>query len=113
MTDLPSFAQVLDATNDTLERTNERLIIAIDEYENIDRKIGSDQFSEDLLATLRHSIQNHRQLVWIFAGSHQIRELRRAPWSSYLISVRTIEIPPFTFDETRRLLTDPLQYSTN
>jgi len=30
---------------------------------------------------------------------------------SYLVSARTIEVPPFTPEETRRLLTEPLRYS--
>jgi hypothetical protein len=57
-------------------------------------------FSEDLLAMLRESIQSHRRLIWVFAGSHHITELTHAPWSSYLVSVRTLEVPPFTEAES-------------
>jgi hypothetical protein len=69
-------------------------------------------FDEDLLATVRESIQTHRQVTWVFAGSHTISELTHAPWSSYLVSARTLEVPPFTEAETRRLLTEPLRYSS-
>lgn len=85
-----------------------RLLLTIDEYENFDQKIGEKAFSTDLLALIRESIQTHRQIVWVFAGSHHVSELRYAPWSSYLISVRTVEVPLFSLDETRRL---PLTYS--
>jgi hypothetical protein len=68
-------------------------------------------FPEDLLATLRESIQTHRRIVWIFAGSHDITELTHAPWTSYLVSARTIEVPLFTEAETRVSLTEPLRYS--
>ena len=47
-----------------------------------------------------------------FAGSHAIAELTHAPWSSYLVSARTLEVPPFAEAETRRLLTEPLRYSS-
>src|SRR3712207_6911741 len=39
-------------------------------------------------------------------------ELPHAPWTSYLVSARTVEVPPFTEAETRLLLTEPLKHST-
>jgi hypothetical protein len=53
----------------------------------------------------------HCRIVWIFAGSHDIAELIHAPWTSYLVSARTIEVPLFTEAEIRALLTDPMHYS--
>jgi hypothetical protein len=73
--------------NERLLAEGRRLLLALDEYENIDQKIGEGVFTEDLLATLRESIQTHRRIVWIFAGSHDITELTHAPWTSYLVSV--------------------------
>ncbi len=37
---------------------------------------------------LRESIQTHRRIVWLFAGSHAIEELTHAEWPSYLIIAR-------------------------
>lgn len=62
----------------------------------------------DILGTIRESIQNHRNITWIFSRSHDISELTVA---NYLISARTIEIPFFTHEETQLLLTDPLKHS--
>jgi len=84
-------------------------LLALDEY--IDRKLGEGVFDEDLLTLIRESIQSHRNLTWIFAGNHGITELTHAEWMSYLVSARTIKVPPFTPEETRRLLTEPLRYS--
>ena len=53
-------------------------MIGIDEYEQIDTKIGEGVFPKDLLATIRESIQQHRQIIWLFAGSHEIAELTHA-----------------------------------
>ena len=102
---------LLKACNEYLEAADQKLILAIDEYENLDRKIGEGVFPRDLLDALRESIQYHRRLIWVFAGSHAIEELRHADWSSYLVSARTLEVPPFTQAETHRLLTEPLRYS--
>ena len=73
--------------------------------------MGDGTFNQDLLSTIRESIQMHRRLIWIFAGSHHITELKHAHWDSYLVSVRTIEVPPFSEAETRLLLTEPLKES--
>lgn len=109
--DLAGVFARLERANARLLAEDRRLLLALDEYEMIDHKIGEAVFSQDLLATLRESIQRHRRIVWIFAGSHDITELTHASWTSYLVSARTIEVPLFIEDETRALLTDPLRYS--
>jgi len=110
-TDLKSFERFLESTQKRLEADDRRLLLAIDEYENLDEKIGEGVLSEDLLAVLRESIQTHRRIIWTFAGSHGIDELTHAPWTSYLVSARTIEVTPFEAAETRLLLTEPLKHS--
>ena len=109
--DLGGLFERLSSANSWLEAAGLRLILAIDEFENIDTKIGEGVFSADLLATIRELVQSHRRLIWLFAGSHRVTMLKNAEWPSYLISVQTIEIPPFTETETHLLLTDPLQRS--
>jgi hypothetical protein len=110
--DLTGLQTYLDATQKLLEAGDRRLLLAIDEYENLDSKIGENVLPEDLLAVMRESIQTHRRIIWIFAGSHGIDELVHAPWTSYLVSARTLEVTPFEPAETRLLLTEPLKHST-
>lgn len=110
--DLPGLFRLLTHENQRAEDAGRRVLLAIDEYENIDNKIAAEVFPQDLLATVRESIQSHRSLTWLFAGSHQITELTAAPWTSYLVSARTIEVPSFTLAETRLLLTEPLKHSS-
>ena len=110
--DLKDLFGFLSACNQILEKDDRRLLISVDEYENIDQKIGQGIFPEDLLATFRESIQSHRRITWLFAGSHDITELVHAPWTSYFVSARTVEVPLFSDQETRLLLTEPLQYSS-
>jgi hypothetical protein len=110
-TSLAETFQFLAKVNALLETEDRRLIFAFDEFEQFDVKIGEGAFNLDLLATIRESVQMHRQLIWVFAGSHHITELKHAPWDSYLVSLRTIEVPPFSAAETRLLLTEPLKES--
>ena len=107
--DLTDLFDFLAKCNQVLEVDDKRLLISVDEYENIDQKIGQGTLPEDLLTTFRESIQSHRHIVWVFAGSHEITELINAPWTSYFVSARTIEMPLFSGRETRLLLTDPPQ----
>jgi hypothetical protein len=110
--DLRDLFGFLSECNQILEKDDRRLLISVDEYENIDQKIGQGIFPEDLLATFRESIQSHRRITWLFAGSHEITELVYAPWTSYFVSARTIEVPLFSDQETRLLLTEPLHHSS-
>lgn len=109
--DLPNLMRFLAWCDGELGHNKGRLILAIDEYEMIDTKIGAGVFGPDLLATLRESIQTHRNVTWVLAGSHEIAELKNAEWASYLVSARTVEVLPFTPAETRQLLTDPVRHS--
>lgn len=110
--DLRDLFSFLSSCNTQLEKDGRRLLLALDEYENIDVKIGERIFPKDLLSTMRESIQSHRHITWIFAGSREITELKHAAWTSYLVSVRTIDVPAFSLRETRLLLTEPLKYSS-
>jgi len=110
--DLKDLFTFLSTCNQILERDQHRLLICMDEYENIDQKIGAGVFPEDLLATIRESIQSHRRITWVFAGSKEITELVKVRWTSYLVSTSTVEVPLFSEQETQLLLTEPLKYSS-
>lgn len=110
--DLPALYELLTKSNFRLAKERKRFLVAIDEYEKIDAKIRERVFTEDLLNTIRESIQAHRNITWIFSGSHEISELTAAPWTSYLVSARTIQVPMFQLTETRLLLTEPFQHAT-
>ncbi len=112
LADLRGLERFLDATQERLDAADARLLFAIDEFEYLDHKIGEGVLSKDLLAVIRESIQAHRRIIWTFAGSHAIDELVHAPWSSYLVSARTVEVTLFEPAETRLLLTEPLKHSS-
>jgi hypothetical protein len=110
--DLGGLFRFLAQCNNAYKSKDHRLLLMIDEYEILDTMIGDSRSPRDLLAMIRESIQSHRSLTWVFAGSHEITDLSHAPWTSYLVSTRTIRVPLFTTEETRLLLTEPLKYST-
>jgi hypothetical protein len=79
-TSLTDLFQILDEANNLLESDDKRLILAFDEFEQFDSKIGAGVFNLDLLSSIRESVQTHRRLIWVFAGSHHITELKHASW---------------------------------
>lgn len=101
----------LSSAHQALAQTEQRVLLAIDEFEKIDEKIRDRVFSIDLLATVRDSIQTHRHVIWAFVGSHALDELEHARWSSYFVGLRTIEVTTFTLNESHQLLTEPLATS--
>jgi hypothetical protein len=103
------FDQLTNA-NRALESGERRLLLAIDEFEKIDAKIGEGVFPTDLLSTVRESIQSHRRIIWAFVGVGDLTELTHPPGPP-ISSACGITVPPFTADETRRLLTEPLAQS--
>ena len=109
--DLAGFLHFLHGCNAAMEPLGRRMVVALDEYEMLDEKLREGVFTKDLLATLRESIQSHRRIIWVFSGNADVTELTGADWTSYLISVRTLEVPLFTLEETHLLLTEPLKHS--
>ncbi len=100
---------ILEEVDRQLTKQGRRLLLAFDEFETIDLKVGERVFPEDLLRTIRQSIQSHRQIIWLFAGGSDFEELPHAEWASYLVNVQKVEIPLFSEAECRELLTDPLK----
>ena len=106
-----AFEDALDRINSRLENQNRRVIVAIDEYEEMNEKIVNGEFDIQILKSLRNSIQEHRHIVWLFAGNKGFEELEGVPWAEYLISIRTMTIGMFTPEESLRLLSDPLGHA--
>lgn len=103
--------QTLEQVNQELHEQGQRLLLAFDEFEMIDQKIAEGVFKLDLLNLVRESVQTHRRIIWAFAGSHDLSELSLDRWSSYFVSLRTINVGPFEDSETRLLLTKPMCHS--
>jgi len=54
--DTVAFYDYLEACDTSLRAADKRLLLALDEYEYIDRKLGEGVFDEDLLTLIRESI---------------------------------------------------------
>jgi hypothetical protein len=93
------------------------ILLALDEFEALDRAINEKRFSEEaVLGTLRHIIQHRPRFKLLLAGSHTLNEFRR--WSSYLINAQMLHISYLHESEARQLIERPvdnfaLSYATD
>lgn len=112
---LPEFEHWLSCCNIWLVEMNRHLMLVIDGYEILDHSLSKGLskggFDPDLMTVISRSIQNHPRLIWCFAGNSPVSELTNHLLASCLTGARTLEIPPFTIDETRQLLTEPMRHS--
>ncbi len=90
-----------------LERHNRFCLILIDEYEEIDFHIDKG-ISRELLIELRDILQHRSRIMFLFAGTHYLRDLSKVNWSEIFINVKTLKISFLTRDEGFRLLTGPV-----
>ena len=109
--DLAELAAFLRELNERLTKAGRRLLIALDEYEVIDEKIGSGQLSADILMQIRAAIQHQRQIRWLVSGVHHFMEMKHGEWAATFTACQMVELRPFTEAETRELLTEPLKHA--
>ena len=99
------FYDFLENLDKELKMAKKRVLFMLDEYEWINQLTG--KLPEELPVRINQSTQSHSNITWIFAGGHKITEFKEVPLGKSLITAKTIEIPFFTLEETKRLLTDP------
>jgi hypothetical protein len=83
-----------------------RILLNLDEFENIGTAISDGKLSLNLLNELRHLIQHYDQLAFMFSGVQTLEELG-PNWSSYFISVVPIEMGYLEPHEAEDLLRNP------
>jgi hypothetical protein len=113
----PQDADLLQAPYRTFERylkqvetklgAAEGLIIAIDEFEQIENLIQAGRIESDLMAFLRGVVQMSSQLAFAFAGLHTLEEMTEDYFHPFFASVIPIKVGFLSFGATRQLLANP------
>lgn len=85
---------------------NQRILLNLDEFEKIGTAVREGRLSDRLLDELRHLIQHWEPLSFLFSGVQTLEEIG-PNWSSYFISVKSMEIDYLKPDEAEKLLRDP------
>ena len=85
---------------------DKKFLLCLDEFERLEEVIDTTG-SRAPLNLFRYVMQNRRQWVLLFSGSHRLDELEPY-WSDYLIGTRTIPISYLQPAETRDLIQHPV-----
>jgi len=101
------YAALEDWLDQMVPRLDERrVLLCLDEFEKLGSAIQQDKIPLTLFDELRHLIQHHDELGFLFCGVQTLDELG-PNWSSYFISVRPIEMTYLEPAEAHDLLTNP------
>jgi ligand-binding sensor domain-containing protein len=96
---LPSLFRLLDG---------KKLILMLDEFEVIERRIKDGKLDPSLLDYIR-SLMQHTAVRFIFAGTHELAQLRKDYWGIFFNSVRYKKIGLLERDDAIKLITDPVR----
>jgi len=86
-----------------------RLLIAIDEYETLQRRVESRKEDPDIFEYLRSLIQRSQRMVFIFLGSQQMQEMTSDYWHVLFNIAKHQTIGLLSQAEARRLIVEPLR----
>lgn len=88
-------------------REGRRFIIAVDEFEYIERQMDEERLTPDLLDFWRGSFMTFPWFVMAFAGLHTLNEMRHDYWHPLFGSVTAIQVSFLSEGAARRLITQP------
>ena len=100
--------QFLNQAQKIADQRGKRILLAFDEYEELENSIINGDISEKVLGKLRNLIQHSKSIVVLVSGSHRFEELTRLNWANYLINTRTLELSYLDAESARELLTKPV-----
>jgi len=110
-----SLSEFFDECEALLEELRLYCLLCVDEYEEIDSHISTDQIhqpaefvSRDLLLEFRDTLQHKPRITFLFAGTHFLRDLSKVDWSSIFINVKTLHVSFLSREDSILLLTQPV-----
>ncbi|MEO6888624.1 MAG: ATP-binding protein, partial [Ktedonobacteraceae bacterium] len=91
-----------------LERNDQTLLIAFDEFEKLEMAGREHYLSLALLLNwIRSVIQNHSRMALLFSGVRTLADVN-PDWPGYFVNVKTLKVTLLTPDDARTLITQPL-----
>lgn len=85
----------------------QRFIIALDEFEQIERNISDNLLEAQLLHFLRGLIQTYSWFTLAFAGLHTLQEMNQDYWSSLYCCVKAVPVSFLSESAAQQLITQP------
>jgi HEAT repeat protein len=102
------YRDLLAEVSPRLARSGERLVIAIDEFDDLEHKVRSGLLGEEVFAQLRHLMQHLPRVSFLLTGTHRVEELGKEYWS-FLFNLPVYRrLGLLGREEAARLVMEPL-----
>jgi len=88
-------------------RSTQGLIIALDEFEQIEMLIERGRIDPDFMGMLRGQTHESRRIAFALAGLHTLEEMTENYFHPFYASIHSIQISFLTEGETSQLLANP------
>ncbi len=103
------FGKFLDAVEAAIGAPGNRVILALDEFEEIERKLTEGKISRDLMPYLRNMMQHRQGIALLFAGTHNLDEMIQDYWIPYFRSAVPCKVSYLDEPDARKLVTNPIE----
>jgi hypothetical protein len=91
------------------ERLGERrILIAIDEYERLERRVESGKEDPDVFEYLRSLVQHSQEMAFVFFGTRRMQELTSDYWHVLFNIAKFQSIGLLSQEQARRLIEEPV-----
>ena len=85
------------------------MVLALDEFEEIERKLTEGSISQDLMPFLRNMMQHRQGITLLFAGTHTLNQLIQDYWSPYFRSAVSCRVSYLNELDARNLIVAPIE----
>lgn len=103
------FRKFLDDVEQTLSVADSRIIMALDEFEEIEVKLNEGKISWDFMSFLRSTMQHRQYFGLLFAGTHTLDEMASDQWVTYFRSAVRCKVSYLDEVDARKLITNPIE----
>jgi hypothetical protein len=79
-----------DAVREVADRSDRRVVLLLDEFDDLEAKVSSGMLSEDVFGQLRNLIQHSDNVSLVLAGTHRLEALAGDRWS-FLLNLATYQ----------------------
>jgi hypothetical protein len=87
---------------------NRQLLLLFDEFEELEMRVASGKLDATIFPFLRHLMQHHRQLGFIFVGTHRLEALSTDYWSIFFNIALYKHVTFLTENAAVALISDPV-----
>ncbi len=97
-----------EMVREVVERSNRRVVLLLDEFDDLDHKVRIGRLDPGVLDQLRHLIQHDRNISLVLSGTHRLEELGGELWS-FLLNLATYRrIGCLERQEAEQVVREPL-----